>query len=822
MSFNECNAVTELWLPSTLQNWSNAGFASLETIYLGEGSETFTLVNGALYTKDLSKLVLYPSKGTHKTFTVEDETTTIGSNAFYETDVLENLTLSDNTTTLEDVSFYLCHSIKHIENTDHLNTVGDFTLFNMEALESFYIPPSLQRYGDYVFFYCPNLKEFTSAPGDKSDFFAEDGVLFYGYRQTGKSLVIYPSAKEAERYIVPENTTDIMSYTFCLLQNLKEVVIPARVDEIPTYTFHTSYHPLTIILKSNETMNIPAQAFRDLAPGSEIIVKNADVISEALENAILPEGSAEFVVKPIPATSFALHQTNVTLNPNENYNPTYDIEPYNCTDAVTLTSDNEAVAYIDWDGSIQATQEGGVANITAITESGLTGHITVTVHVPLTEVSIANKEKNKVFVGETTQMYAYALPANATDRNITWESSDSSVATVSADGIVTGLKEGAVTITASSADGTLSDSQTFEVTYPPVKRITLDKRNVTLTYPAQKSFQITATITPANAADAEIEWISLDPDVAEVDQNGLVIIKETMRTMSQVIIVAKTKNGCKAQCNVKITYNPDITDVPEEIKLSATEKELGLGKSFKLGATVLPAEAEQSVRFKSSDISVATAATEGTITAVGIGTAIITVVTKDGTISAECVVTVTEDSGGDTEIDNPGDKPVNDNPNNEKPADSVKLKITGKNILTVGQKTTLKANQSVRWSVSNKNASVSQNGVIKANKPGRVVVKATASGKTASFTITIQPKKIKTLKAKVKSKKITVSFKKIKAVKKYSVSVYKGKKRVYIKTIKKNNVQLAKRFKKGKYVVKVRYKANGVYSAYTKKTARVK
>ena len=119
-------------------------------------------------------------------------------------------------------------------------------------------------------------------------------------------------------------------------------------------------------------------------------------------------------------------------------------------------------------------------------------------------------------------MTATIEPSNASDKTITWKSSDNSVAKVSDDGTVTAVSKGTATITAESVNGKTAECEVSVII--PVTSITLDKTLLTLSVnnDDQKSYTLTATIKPADADNATITWSSSDKTVATVDENGKV------------------------------------------------------------------------------------------------------------------------------------------------------------------------------------------------------------------------------------------------------------------------------------------------------------
>ena len=157
---------------------------------------------------------------------------------------------------------------------------------------------------------------------------------------------------------------------------------------------------------------------------------------------------------------------------------------------------------------------------------------------------LLNKTSADIVVGETLTLTATVSPNNATDKTVTWTSSDESVVTVS-EGTVTGLKAGTATITATTVNG-LSASCTVSVKEVYPKSVLLNKTSADIV--VGETLTLTATVSPNNATDKTIRWTSSDKSVAAVNSEGLVI-GEGIGTAT---ITATTVNGLTASCTVNV------------------------------------------------------------------------------------------------------------------------------------------------------------------------------------------------------------------------------------------------------------------------------
>lgn len=327
---------------------------------------------------------------------------------------------------------------------------------------------------------------------------------------------------------------------------------------------------------------------------------------------------------------------------------------------------------------------------------------------------------------------------------------------------------------------------------PPVVEVTevkLDKSELSLK--VAEEVKLNATVLPEGAVNSELTWTSSDEAVATVTKEGLVKgIKA-----GEATITAQTANGTKAECKVTVTQETtgDKTE-PAEVRLNTGALSIKIGAAAQLTATVLPAGADSTLTWTSSNAAVATVTNTGLVKGVKAGTSTITVKTVNGK-TASCQVTVTAPA------------PV-----------KVAVKSVGlnKTKLTLGVKETFKltatvkpsnaTNKKVTWKTSKKSVVTVKNGKITAKKKGTATITATADGKkkTCKVTVKAAPKKIQKLnKTKVtikrkKTFKIKVTLPKNTASNKITYSV-KNKK---IATVSSKGVITGK--KKGKTTVTVK------------------
>ncbi|MGI6307776.1 MAG: leucine-rich repeat protein [Dethiobacteria bacterium] len=175
----------------------------------------------------------------------------------------------------------------------------------------------------------------------------------------------------------------------------------------------------------------------------------------------------EYKVQIVAVTGVSISESDQTLNEGETIQLNAVVEPENATNkGVSWSSSDEAVATVSETGLVTAVSE-GEATITVTTDDGgLTDSITMTVEkpsvVPVTGVSISDGDQ-ELEEGEIIQLNAVLEPENATNKGVSWSTSDAAVATVSETGLVTAVSEGEATVTVTTDDGGLTDSITVTV-----------------------------------------------------------------------------------------------------------------------------------------------------------------------------------------------------------------------------------------------------------------------------------------------------------------------------------------------------------------------
>ena len=316
----------------------------------------------------------------------------------------------------------------------------------------------------------------------------------------------------------------------------------------------------------------------------------------------------------------------IRLSPGESQTLSVSVQPRNLMEhEVYWTSQNEYVATVSPKGKVTAVAA-GTTTVTATIENGASRRVTVVVSGNAVKTLTIVNPDIELEVGASERLI-YEINEDADDKRVLWTTDDASVATVNANGEVTAVSPGTAVITLLAVNGATATA----TVYVPadVQTIMIDPGQVSVA-PGGKC-ALDAYVFPGNARNREVFWETDDASVATVDENGVV----TAHKKGACTLRAYAANGVSARVPVRVEV------VPTSIEISRTVAVLSRSSGAALlEARVFPADADRTIRWVSSDESVAIVR-NGLVCATGYGRARVTAYASDS-LCASCEVYVCE------------------------------------------------------------------------------------------------------------------------------------------------------------------------------------
>lgn len=395
---------------------------------------------------------------------------------------------------------------------------------------------------------------------------------------------------------------------------------------------------------------------------------------------------------------------------------------------VAWLSSNTAIATVDKSGQITAVAAGSAtlsASLLGVTASSVAIQVS---NEPVTSLQVL-PASGSIALGTQIQLLAIAKLQNGTSQNVSglvqWGSSNSALATVNSQGLVTGKGVGQVTLSATL--GSISQSATLTVTNAVATALQITPTSGTLPKGAHQQFQAVATFSDSTTQDVtpQVTWDSSDNDVVTIDLNGDAIAANEGNATISAQLHGVTSN----QAELVVTgaqLNADglsITLPPLSLPAGLTGQ-LAASGSYSDGSTV---DVTDEVSWSSSDPAVAIVDDSGQVTAVAPGSAVIT-----GSLDGESdtlTVTVTD------AVLNAGGLSITTPPLNLAAGLSKQLAATG----SYSDGSTVNVTSSVSWTSNNTAVATVDlhSGLVTAIATGSATITATLDGQSATLLITV-------------------------------------------------------------------------------------
>lgn len=342
----------------------------------------------------------------------------------------------------------------------------------------------------------------------------------------------------------------------------------------------------------------------------------------------------------VPITGIRFSNSKETILVGSTQKLSVIVTPSNASNqSLSYTSSNSNVATVDSEGNVKGITVGEAYITVSAAGYQAVANIKVINTISLNSISISKNLQLKEQSSSTLNVTFN--PSNATNKKVTWKSSNPNVATVDSSGNVKAIAPGTATITVISSDGGKVATCNVEVIALSKKLtgISLNKTELTMELDAEET--LTVNFNPEYAENKNIKWSSSNTKIAKVSNGKITPVKP-----GKVEIKAVSEDGnYEAVCQVTV-LSPPI----ESIKFAQTKQSVALGSTITLKTVSTPTDtAINNPIWTSSDETVATVK-DGVLTALKLGTTIITISNEDGSIKAETTITVVEKVASDLSI----------------------------------------------------------------------------------------------------------------------------------------------------------------------------
>lgn len=627
----------------------------------------------------------------------------IESQAFKKSTVLKSLTIPDSVTEIES---YICQ--------------------NCTGLESVVIGKGVKKIPNGAFGSCTSLKNVT-LPYGLEIIKGDTGLYGAFYNCTSLTTINIPSTVTTIEEVafnksglitlsIPDNVISLEYGSFKDCSSLKSVTIGSGLKKISRACFTGCTSLETVTIKGNTLETIGEDAFYGCSTLTEITIPSSlDKIESyafykcsSLKLLELNEGLGK-----IGQYAFAYSKisditipSTVTIIGDRIFDNCTSLETIKLLANVVDDTNNSSVI-IGVPGNKPVVYCYENSQYLTKLRSNASGYTVETMNAVVASSISVNPTKLEINAGDRAIISYVLSPFNSTD-SVEFISSNTSIAKVNQHGIVTGVARGSVLITARTNTGVIAQISVVVYEHPKTLSFSLSSKSLKVGEIAS----LPAKVDSGNRTDVPVTYTSSNSDVAKVDANG------NVRAIAPgtAVITASVYNGLKATIKITVTYG-----AVKNVSFSVTKKTMAVKQQTTMKALVdNGVRKDVIIRYQSSNTSVVTVNSSGTVTAKKAGTAYI--IASAGGKSAKVIITVKKA---------PSRIKFKNKTVKLKPGKTIKLKYS----LTKNSYT-----YKLTWSSSNKKIStVDSKGKVTAIKKGKckITVK-THNGKKASVKINVK------------------------------------------------------------------------------------
>ena len=535
-AFQNCTGITSIVIPDSVISIGVSAFSgctSLSEITVSQDNKNYSSVDGVLFNKDGSELIVYPKGNGRSAYTVPDGVTSIGDSVFSGCTSLTEIVIPDSVTEIRsnwgydgcDGAFSGCTSLSKVDLPKKLTTIEAGTFRDCTSLKEIVIPDSVTEircnWGLGAFSGCTSLSKVD---------LSKNLTMIYEYTFSGCT-----SLAEID---IPDSVTSIGGFAFSGCTSLSKVDLPKKLTTIEAGTFRDCTSLKEIVIPDSVT------EIRSKWEYNGCYGAFSNCIS--LESITIGSGVESLGDEWIASCR---RLENITVSPEN--------KTYSSVDGVLFNKDKrELSAYPIGNKRSSYTIPDGVEKIGKKAFYGCRYIETLTIPASVKEIEdsalgncydirtinyLGTREQWKeVVIGADNYMFALVNVGCADDsqcRHVWGEWEVVEEATYEKDGLERRV------CSLCKAEQTRKIPRLGAVKVDAIELSESEKKlNV------GKSFTITATVKPDNAWNRTVTWSSSDPSIATVDENGTV----TAIAEGEAIITAESADGVTAECKVTV------------------------------------------------------------------------------------------------------------------------------------------------------------------------------------------------------------------------------------------------------------------------------
>ena len=567
-AFYNCPLLTEITIPgcvTEIGNWALSA-TGIKNVNFAQSEEPLKIGNGGSKKSFFNDVPIeYVSICRPLSYEISAAN---GYSPFVGNQTLKSVYISEAISEIPDFMFQNCSALTEI-SLPEVSKIGLYAFYNCNSFTRLIFGDKLQTIGELAFYNCP-INYISSLSVNAPQI--EDGITVF-------DETIFSSALLK----VPEHSDAVQSYLHANVWKNFYNIAPQTSDDLFVHSIALGASQVT--LKPTETMQLTATVLPEIAGNKVLNWTSSDenVVSVTNDGKItaLKSGVSTITATATDGTGLSiscdvavslqvadivLNESEATLNEGQTVQLTATVSP-ELADNKTLqwTSSNEAVATVDQSGLVTAVAQGNaIITVSSTDGSDVAANCNITVVRPVSSISLSETEI-VMSAGEYRILTATAIPRDATNKTLVWTSSNEAVARVE-NGIVVAIADGEATVIVSAVDGSDASASCHVIVRTLVTEIILSENNLSL---KEREFkEISATVLPNDATNAEVIWASSDESVATV-QNGLILAHKLGTAIIRV--EATDDSGVYAECTVEVTHDAGIVDVTADGVYITTE-----------------------------------------------------------------------------------------------------------------------------------------------------------------------------------------------------------------------------------------------------------